>query len=377
MPRTHGVAVVLMMVLLIPVSGAAGESRTQGSPLTSPANYAYGCETRWLPGQTPPFDYQPNYVGPSTCTIYQSGLTTNDTFLVPGPGTVTTARVKAGANPPQVSIATIRRYFKPNAQGQMEYTCCRGISETPPATLTPNAVTEIPVNFLVSTQQPENGNTGWWDIVAVNVLGPGNLPMADLGAHSGSYNPSQPSAFWQFPKTAPNDNNLSDWSAPNFEVLMQYSWCPSTTARHALRAACPSGAATPAGPAGVPPNPTPLTPGSSTGTGTTPATPGTTAKPAQVSSTKLTLRGATVSIRVRCVHTTTCKGKVRLRTRAKKPRTLASRSMTVRAKQSATVKLKLSAQNRRRVSKKGTKVRVEVDLGSAGKVTRNLTLKRR
>lgn len=123
-------------------------------------HYQYGCETAWLPPFPPAVDAQPIQGGASTCTIFQSGSTLDDTHLVPASGTILSARVKSGAHPAPLQITTMRRYFKPDAQGQMEYTCCAGISQTATFQPTPNAVTEVPVNLRVSTQQPENARRG-------------------------------------------------------------------------------------------------------------------------------------------------------------------------------------------------------------------------
>lgn len=362
-----------------PVDLAWGQTKTQGSPLQSPANYEYGCETRWLPDHNSG-QYQPHDHGPSSCTLIQTGTTTEDTFLVPGNGTVTRAWVKAGPNPAPVSIATVRRFFKPNQQGQMEYTCCFGVSQTPPVALQPNEVKEIPVNFLVSTKQPENGQTGWWDIVAVNVdqhAAGQTLPISDLGDNPNQGPRDMPSAWWQYPKTAPNDNNISEWFASNFEVLMRYEWtaCTNASAARVARAAQPCGGTTPPPGGGTTPPP---------GGGTTPPGGGTTppaqtpiTTPVKVESRKLNLKGRKVKVALECVTASPCVGSVRLRTRGNKPRTLAKKRIALTAGRTSTVTLSLSRRNLRRVKGGRTKVRLQVDLGSVGKVRRDLTLTRR
>jgi hypothetical protein len=364
-------ALSLACAASLPESIAAGQSKTQGSPLQSPANYSYGCETGWLPGHSG--YYEPHHHGTTTCTLIQPGTTTDNSFLVPGDGTVTKARVKVGESPPQISIATLRRYFKPDQNGVMQYTCCFGVSETLPVQPQPNSVVEIPVNFLVDTAQPENGQTGWWDIVAVNVHGAGNLPMSDLGDNPNQASPGMLVAWWQFPKTSPNDNNISDWQATNFETLMQYDWTPcKAPASRSARAAQACGGATTPPPAGggttAPPagGGAPLVP-----------LPQPAASGAQIRSTALTLRRGKVRISVKCTLTTACDGIVRLRTRARRPRLLASKRVAIVAGRTARVTLTLSRANRRRIKPRGTKVVAEVDLGAAGRTTRNLTVKRR
>jgi hypothetical protein len=55
---------------------------------------------------------------------------------------------------------------------------------------------------------------------------------------------------------------------------------------------------------------------------------------------------------------------------------LASRRIRVNARRTSTATLSLARRARNRVGRNGLAVRVEVDLGAAGKVTRNVTLRR-
>ena len=70
------------------------------------------------------------------------------------------------------------------------------------------------------------------------------------------------------------------------------------------------------------------------------------------------------------------KGKARLRTRAKKPKTLATESLSIAGGKTRTITFKLSKKARKSVRKKSTKVTLTVDLGAGGKATKNLKLKR-
>lgn len=368
---------VSAMAALMP---SAAYSVTSGSPLTAPANYPYHCDYRWAAGNFGPGgqqQYEPILIGPSTCSIWQRGSSLQNTHLVPGKGKVTVARVKSGPNPAPVSIGTVRRYEGLNQQGMLVQTCCFGVSQTSVVNPTPNAVTEIPVNLTVDTQtydprQPSRA--GFHDIVVVNIHGDsGTLPMSDYGGPKpfGTTVPADdPGAYWYFPKFEPSTDNQNQWFANGFEVLMNFDWCPGTSTRQAGGCATQGPGAGGGGPGGT----------------TTPTPPRTqlpvVAKPpaaAQVRSRRLTLKGKSVRVSVRCTASTTCSGTVRLRTRGtKKSTVLARKKVRVRAGRSSTVKLTLSAKNRSRVNraKKGLKVRVEVDLGSKGKVSRNMTLKR-
>lgn len=365
-------AAVLALVgagVLAPADAAA-QQKTQGSPLTAAANYQYGCETAWLPPFPPAVDAQPIQGGASTCTIFQSGTTLDDTHLVPASGTILSARVKSGPNPAPLQITTMRRYFRPNAQGQVEYTCCAGISQTATFQPTPNAVTEVPVNLLVSTQQPENGQTGWWDIVAVSAEGPGSLPIADLGPNPPLASPGMPTTFWYYPKVAPSANNQNEWSASNFEVLMNYTWCAGTgkSATAVAAQACPS-----APPPQPPPNPQPQ-PNPQPPADQQPLTPA--GPSAAVGARRLTLAGRTVGVPVTCGSRTTCRGTVRLRTRARRPVLLGSRGFSIAAGKTRSVRVALSRRARRRLGASRTQVRVEIALGGAGTVTKDLVLVR-
>jgi hypothetical protein len=370
-------AIALLIAVVLPAAAGAQGRTGQGSPLSAEANYPYHCDYRWAPGyngQQGAFgpggyqDYTPFYVGASTCSIWNVGQKNQaqTTHLVPGTGTVTVARVRSGANPAQVSIGTVRLYEGKDQQGNLQKTCCYGVSQTEVVNPTPNAVTEIPVNLRVESQvyDPNTNKTGWTDIVVVNVHGTtGTLPMNDRGGPKPLVSPdSDFGARWYFPKFEPSVNNQNEWSATGFEVLMNYDWCPAASARQA-GATCQKAADPP------PTTTPPATTGPPT---TTPAAPAATL----AGGSKLTVRGKTVGVRITCGAPNPCAGKVRLLTRAKRPVVLGTKGLRIAAGKTATVKVPLSAKNRKRIGRKGLKVRAEIDLGAAGKITRNFTLRR-
>jgi hypothetical protein len=94
-----------------------------------------------------------------------------------------------------------------------------------------------------------------------------------------------------------------------------------------------------------------------------------------VVASKLTLTGSKVGVRVRCAARP-CAGNVSLRTLGRRARTLGTAKVRIAAGKTSTVKIGLSARNRKRVGPRGLAVSVLVDLGAAGKVTRNATLRR-
>ncbi len=102
-------------------------------------------------------------------------------------------------------------------------------------------------------------------------------------------------------------------------------------------------------------------------------------RPFSVLSKSLKLKKGKVKIRVRCTAPAAqrCKGRVGLRTRTKKPKSLASRKVNIKGGKKSTVTLKLSRKARKRVSKKRNKVTGrDQSWARQGKATKNMTLKR-
>lgn len=361
------VVATCLALLLLPTAALAQSKPAQGSPLANPANYPYNCQARWLPGPTPPFDYVPDYGFPSpTCALFQPGTSNDDTGLVPGPGKVSSARVRAGANPAPISIVVLRSFEgrNPQSPGTLIRTCCQNVGESAVFTPTPNAVTEVPLDLTVDTKlfDPNSTQVGWHDIVGINVHGPGDLPVADLGNRSVSAPKSVHAMRMSYPKPDPGQNVEFGWFAGGFEVLMNYSWCANTGTRQTCGKTVP-----PVDGGGG---------GGTTGGGSGTQTPAT--KPtATIRSKRLALKGRkTVGVQVACGRSVVCNTTVRLRTKAKKPVVLGSKKAKVGAGKSATVKVPVSAKNRRKVARKGTKVTIEVDLGGGAVVRRGVTLRR-
>lgn len=370
------ISVALLALAILPAAASAQISG-QGSSLAAPANYPYHCETRWMPGvpgNPGGFgpggvqDYVEQPIGPSTCTVYQLGSTAQTSHLVPNSGTVTVARVKSGPNPAPVSIATVRQYTgKRPSDGQLLTTCCQGISETPTVNLTPNGITEIPVNFLVLSKpyDPNNpGVAGYRDLVVVNVHGTtGTLPISDAGLPRPIIAPpGDPNATWHFPQIDPNQTNQNAWIASRFEVLMNYDWVPQTAA--------PEAPAAPTNPAACP---------ASAGLRLMCVVPGAAAPVlAEIRSRTVRLKRGRIGVSVKCTRTDgkQCTGRVRLRTSAKKkPALLASARLKVAAGKSKTVSVRLSAKARKRI-RKAKKLRVDVAMTGQPVLSRTVTLKR-
>jgi hypothetical protein len=370
-----GAAVVVLVatVALLPSPAHAQSKSSQGTSMSlTPAagGEAFGCETRWQPGFAPPFEYERQPTGMTTCTAYQPGTTVDNTHLVPGPGYVTKVRVRSGANPAPLRITIMKRLFQTNpATGEItDATCCTGTgSESATFQPPPNTVHELTLNppLKVTTSPSQNGASGHHDIVAVSAMGPGDLPIASTGPHTLSEF-SAPAMQMFYPKVETGLQGQAQHDYVNYLVLMNYDWtaCPSSGAATASQA-CPS----PDGGGG----------GGGGGGGVGGADTGTTAAPVSFKSKALRLKKGKVRLRLACTSATgtTCKGKARLRTRAKKPKTLATKSLAIPGGKTRTVTFKLSNKARKVVrKKKSTNVTLQVDLGAGGKATKNLKLKR-
>ena len=351
------VVVVVATVALLPAPAHAQSKSNQGASMSlTPAtgSEAFGCETRWQPAISPTGEYEREPSFFTTCTAYQPGTTTDDTHLVPGPGSVTKVRVRSGANPAPLRITIVKRLFQTHPiTGQItDAQCCTGTgSESATFQPPPNTVHELTLNppLKVTTSPSQNGASGHHDIVAVSAMGPGELPIASTGPHALSEY-TAPAMQMFYPKVETGQQGQGQHDYVNYVVLMNFDWTASTT----------------------PPPPTPPSP--------LPPPPSTGTKAAvSFKSKALKLKKGKVSFRLACTSAkgTTCKGKARLRTRAKKPKTLATKSLTIPGGKTKTITFKLSSKARKSVrKKKSTKVTLAIDLGAGGKATKNLKLKR-
>lgn len=356
-----GAAVILTTAALLPTLAAAqAPMNNLGTSMSlTPATgaEAFGCETRWqYEFGFPPVSRQPT--GMTSCTAYSPGfLSTTESHLIPAPGYVTKVRVRSGANPAPLRVTIIKRLFQthPVTGQETDSICCTGTgSESATFQPPPNTVHELTLNppIKVTATSSQNGASGHRDIVAVSAVGAGDLPIASTGSHGvADFGPTM-SIF--YPKVETGLQGQAEHVYNNYVVLMNYDWvpCPSSSSAKASQA-CP----TPKPPNGDDKKKT---------------------APVAFKSKGLKLKQGKVGFKLACTAAkgTTCKGKATLRTRAKKPKTLATKSLTVAGGKTKTITFKLSKKARKRVKEKGTKVALVVDLGAAGKATKNLTLKR-
>ena len=234
--------VVLATVALLPASAQAQSKNNQGTPMSlTPAagSEAFGCETRWQAGFAPPFEYERQPTGLTTCTAYQPGTTIDDTHLVPGPGLVTKVRVRSGANPAPLRITIVKRIFQTHpVTGQItDAVCCTGTgSESATFQPPPNTVHELTLNppLTVTTSPSQNGASGHHDIVAVSAMGPGDLPIASTGPHSLSEFSSVAMQMF-YPKVETGQQGQAQHDYVNYAVLMNYDWTASQPCRRGRR----------------------------------------------------------------------------------------------------------------------------------------------
>lgn len=362
--RLGGIAIVVAAAAICVPASASALTRTQGSPMDmTPATgaEAFGCESYWLSGNSQRFLWTVELGIPmNSCSAFSVGTNSDNTHFVPGPGTVTTVRVKSGPNPAPLKVTVVKQLFQknPNPPHQITDTiCCTGTGrESATFQPQPNAVTEYAANLQVTTTPSVNGASGHQDIVAVSAVGPGDLPLASTGPHTGFPTAGEASIQAFYPKVETGLQG-SPWHYANWVVLMNYDWtdgCPAgaSSAKRKANAACTVGGGGGGGGAAV--------------------------APASVTSKSLRLKKRVVAVKVKCTAAVgqRCKGNVKLSTATKKPRQLARKSLNVAGGKSKTVKLKLSNKARKRLKKKTNKVQVEIDLGAAGKATKALSLKR-
>ena len=289
--------------------------------------------------------------------------------------------MKSGSNPAPISIATVRSFQGRDQQGQYSDTCCQGVSETETVYPKPNDITEIPVNFRVEAKQydPNTGQAGWFDWVVVNVHGEtGTLPIHDngepkpfgtdrrvlgqrlqhlLALPADRSEPAQPEPLERAGLRGPHELRLVPGRHGRPDPAGAGRLFHRSRRRRLRRRDGGGGTQDPPG-------------------GTT--APGQTTPPASVAGSRLTLRGSKVALRVKCDSAArTAPGRSGSRRAEREAADAREPSrIGIPSGKTATVKVRLSKRNRRRIKPGGLKVLVEVDLGADGKVTRKATLRR-
>ncbi len=294
--------------------GARAETYTVGSSLAAPATVAFGCEARPYPDITSPSGLQLLATGTTSCMWWSTtyGSPGASTYLPSGSGRVFRARVRSGASPAPLRISVI------SSSGGV---CCTTRIIGPTFQPTPNAVTTVPLDLPAGSGLDPASGQDYVDIVAVDAVGPGTLPVSDQGRHGdfADMSPGRSFASFLHPELAAGESNADRGGMDGYEVLLQADWCgtpqrPGTPvlALPAVGAAapgCPGGGTS--GTTGTPADP--ATPG----TPTPPAAPGVPVPAAAVPtlatrSGDARLRGRTARVRLACGAAAPCRGSLRL-----------------------------------------------------------------
>lgn len=178
--------------------------------------------------------------------------------------------------------------------------------------------------------------------------GTGSLPLAEVGDHS-SFAFTQPGAVdanFAYPAMGAVANDTQggreEEGNAGIEVLARFTFCSSVVRRSSTRATPTCGAAA----------------------------------PVRLGSTTLRPRKGRVSLSLRCLLQTTCRGRARLRTTGGRARTVGSASVSVGAGKTRTVSIPLNASGRSLAARRGTTtLALRVDLGAGGTLTRNVKLR--
>jgi hypothetical protein len=240
---------------LVPASADAAATQF-GSSLSPGPSGLFGCNVR-------PFGYDLNgnvqffnNPEPGGCTWSQAGVwglnsgSDPRARSVPADGRITSAEVLSGANPSPIWITIIRQL---GAVGPGE-TCCFWRSDTGPFTLTPNAVTTIPLNIPVERNLKESVLV--YDLVSISAENDGGtLPLREVGPHNVLSIPDgNPMAGAFYPRMGriPNDEKGGRHEiyegVPGIELMVRWTFCATGDVTCAGTAPVPTGPTVPLAP---------------------------------------------------------------------------------------------------------------------------------
>lgn len=335
----RAVALAIAVLLLVPAFAGA-QAVTRGSPLTAPANVPFGCEAQV---SLPPLGSDQFVLVPSglpSCSWWSTGpaaaIGATNTGYVPTTGTITNVRVRSGPNPAVLRLVQLR-----SVAG-----CCTVVRHTEPFQPTPNAVTQVTVNWLTEAVRDSVAGVSTNDIIGFSAIGgTGTLPISDQGngTHSpqAAFAPGVMGAGFTSPMGQPGALiAASNVGVYGYEVLLQYDFVP-----------CPAL------------NNVPVAPGTVTCPGqNTVTSPGANAAPSGPVTFppgfNARLQGANLPLSLICSLDIGCSGTVRLAlalgagtARAAKTVTLGTKKFKIK-KGRHQVKVKLGKKSRARLRKK-------------------------
>jgi hypothetical protein len=208
----------LTAVALLLAVPAAAQARWFGSKMRGAANVNFGCEAAPI---LDPITGAPELVssGQRTCTYRHAGyLNTNRiTALVPANGRIVRVRVRAGRNPAPLRVTIL------NASSSAGFSCCTAIRKGRVFRPRANRVTTIATNFRVHNVVDTQRGFHTTDVMALTAVGPGTLPLRDVGG-AGSYATGNPFAGFWYPGTAIGDPRVDQTTAGGLDLLFQWDF---------------------------------------------------------------------------------------------------------------------------------------------------------
>jgi hypothetical protein len=355
------IAIGGLLAGLAPVSPSLAQAADRGATL-DPArapNFNSDCTTMPQPIADPSLQYVPVASGQPSCTWWQTGVfgapTDPRSGYVPGDGVITTVTVRSGPNPAPIRFAVVRQLTQATAgipSGDPE--CCFFVRETAPVQPAANALSTFTVNLPVESNRAPSVVTN--DLIAISALsGTGSLPIFAVPGQTNANSFTQPGtvdASATFPAIGALANDTGGGRRPagfgGFELQLRYTFVPAS--------------------GGNPGPPIKLGPTDITTIG------GGVLRPI----------GGALDVTLNCLQIT-CAGSVKLLTRSpvvaasarsKKIRSLGTQKFSLKQGNGRKVHVVLNALGRKLAKSASTKVTVVVDLGSVGKTSRNLTLRR-
>lgn len=366
--KTKRLAIAALAIVLALPAAALGQSRTLGSPLASPPDAGFGCETKpALTAGSFNGDYFFVASGVPDCTWFQSGVIGSvdysdpRTGSVPADGTITNVSIRTANNPAAMGIVIVRQIGGIAGGNVPTSACCAFVSETPLPTLAANTTNSFAVNIPV--ERNIRGTSAVADYVGISALSnTGVLPLLDTGDNNvlTGYRPGSPDAGFLYPRLGalegPGGGTRNNESIPNVEVLLQWTWTPV---------------------GGVPTAPTPLPPAN-------PPTPTAPAAPtAPTANAAARVAAGRALIGLVCNGNAACAGQLELLSRGagkvsiKRLTSYGSKPYSLAAGAGATVKVKLNRKGKALLEKRrSAKLVLQLTPTGGTPVTEKLKLKR-
>lgn len=224
---------LLALVVAAAVPASAGAATVVfGSPLAvTPQQNLANCAFRYQVVDSSGF-YQAQFDPSGSCTWRQAGLPGGGppgdarTSYVPGTGTITKMEVKSGPTPAPLRVTVLSQLSTP---GGGQGICCFYETETQLFTMTPNAITTVPLNIPV-VDDVFGQNRVTYAVGVSAASGAGDLPVAQVGNTNVLATPTfgNPAVGWFYPRLGPQDGTNTggrhEDGMPGIELLVRWTW---------------------------------------------------------------------------------------------------------------------------------------------------------